>query len=200
MKNFTDFKELKIKSDQDLSLGYKIRSFIYKRFKIWDIFDLFPYSFRMWYYDKITPIIDPSHCRIRKSIPKQWKDISTLIVDVNFEMIKSFYEEEYLKIDINWNACEEQKKFSNWLKRTYKYITKDRIDLEKNIENAYPKHDFKNFLKRIKDSGEKTIEFNIDKRTYKEKYGEVDRLEKMLRNKDTKVLTEMVQYREFFWT
>jgi len=200
MNTHTNIKQFKIESDRDLSLNYKIRSFVYKHFKIWDIFDLFPYSFRMWYYDNITPTLNPSHNRIRKSIPKQWRDISTLIVDVNFEMIKSFYEDEYLKINLNWNAYKEQKSFSNWLKRTYKYITKDRVDLEKNIENAYPKYDFDDLLKRMKGSEGNGIELVTDKKTYKQKYGEVDRLEKILKNKDSKVLSELVKYRDFFWT
>jgi hypothetical protein len=154
-------------------------------FKNWNFFDLFPYSFMAWYYDNIDPIIHPSHNRIRKSIPNRWKDISELMLDVNFEMIKSFYEDEYLKINIDWNASKEQKAFSNWLKKAYRYLTSDRIELLKNIEDVNIGYTHKNFIKE---------------KTYKEKYGELDRLEKILRKKDAKILTDMVKYREFFWT
>ncbi|NBO22125.1 hypothetical protein EBU94_02130 [bacterium] len=79
------------------------------------IFHLFPRSWRNFYYDHIRTIFKPHHKRLRKAIPRQWSDISHLIVMVNFEFIKSFYEDEYVKGIVDWDATQPHQKFSTWL-------------------------------------------------------------------------------------
>jgi hypothetical protein len=37
-------------------------------------------------------------------------------------------------------------------------------------------------------------------KTYEELYGEVDRIKELINKKDTKILTEMIKNRDFFWT
>ena len=39
-----------------------------------------------------------------------------------------------------------------------------------------------------------------DGRTYEEKYGEVNRIEQLIQDKDTDILTQLVKYRHFFWS
>ena len=78
------------------TLLYKIRNFIQEKTGVWDLWDILPYRWNMWYYDKLKPIFKPKHSRLRNAIPRQWCDISSLIVNVNFEFIKTFYEEEYV--------------------------------------------------------------------------------------------------------
>jgi hypothetical protein len=39
-----------------------------------------------------------------------------------------------------------------------------------------------------------------DGKTYEEKYGEVNRLEQLIQDKDTEVLSALVKYRHFFWS
>jgi hypothetical protein len=67
-------------------------------------FQLLPYSWRSFYYDHIKTIFKPQHKRLRKAIPRQWSDLTHLIVVVNFEFIKSFYDDEYSTGLVDWDA------------------------------------------------------------------------------------------------
>jgi hypothetical protein len=167
------------------------------------IFGLFPYSWRHWYYENISPVLRPQHGRLRKSIPRQWRDISSLIVTVNFEFIKSFYEDEYCKGIVDWEATERHQKFAKWLTQAYDYIKVERPKLEKQKEDAYPPVlPMDETFKAIKDKNGKieSYEFIDRDKTYNELYGEVDRLEELINKKDTKILIEMIKNRDFFWT
>ena len=167
------------------------------------IFGLFPYSWRDWYYENIGPIIRPHHNRLRKSIPKRWNDISTLIVNVNFEFIKSFYEDEYCKGIVDWSATERHRKFAKWLVQAYDYIKVERPKLVKQEEDAYPPVlPMDETFKAIKNKDGKIegYEFIDRGKTYEELYGEVDRIKELINKKDTKILSELIKNRDFFWT
>jgi hypothetical protein len=167
------------------------------------IFGMLPFSWRHWYYENIGSIINPQHSRLRKSIPKQWMDISSLIVTVNFEFIKSFYEDEYCKGIVDWDATEKHKKFAKWLTEAYDYIKVERPKLVKQEEDAYPPVlPMNETFKAIKDKNGKieAYEFIDHDKTYEELYGEVDRIKELINKKDTKILTEMIKNRDFFWT
>jgi hypothetical protein len=158
-----------------------------------------------FYWKWIGPIVKPQQKRYRGVIPKTWCDLTELVVIVNLEFIKGFYEDEFLKDSINWNSQEESKKFARWLKSAYKYVTVDRPKLEQDIDDAYPQDgEWANvFQKGSDDNGNTTWTLKgktSPKNLYKQRYGKVDRLEKKLKEKDTKIITEMVQYREYFWT
>jgi hypothetical protein len=173
---------------------------LFKKIKLCRVFDFLPHCFNFWYYSKIHPILNPYHSRIRKSIPNESIDISDLILNVNFEMIKSFYEEDYSKTNIDWNRDRKQKTFSNWLKKTYSYITDERVRLQKKINDASSKHNNSNdFLNQIRNEDAESFNFISSEKSYKKIYGEVDKLEKILHKKDDKVLTDMIKYRDFFW-
>jgi hypothetical protein len=129
---------LKIDLEEKGTLITSIRSYLYDKFGVWDIWDLFPYRWRMYYYEDIRPIFKPQNQRLRKAIPRKYSDISHLIVQVNFEFIKTFYEEEYKADIVDWNATEHHKEFAHWLELSYKWITQRRPQLEKELEDAYP--------------------------------------------------------------
>ena len=176
------------------------RESFFKRFDIWDIL---PYRWSIWYYDKIRPIFRPQHSRIRKSIPRQWRDIESLIYSVNFEMIKSFYEEEFLADIIDWDYDDIHRDFASWLKQAYQYITVERPDLEKQQDGAYPPlKDWDEMFETIetKNCGTRLLQLVDDDIPYETKYKEVNRLEQLIADKDTEVLTEMIKRRAFFWT
>lgn len=143
-----------------------------------------PFKIRDFWYYKVRTIYKPQHSRIRNSIPKHWMDLDYVLIAVNFEIIKSFYEDEYKGGLIDWNSDARHKKFAKWLESSYKYITVERKNLEKQTEDAYPD------LSKVK-SG---------KKTYKDLYGKVDELEKEMFEKDTKVIYELLKNREFLWT
>jgi hypothetical protein len=85
-------KEAKLNTWQ--KINFHIRSWTNNKFGVWDIWDIVPYGWQRFYYDKIKTIFKPHHSRLRKAIPRQWWDLSGLIVEINFEIIKSFYEDE----------------------------------------------------------------------------------------------------------
>jgi hypothetical protein len=164
---------------------------------------LLPWPWRNFYYDHIKTIFKPHHERLRKAIPRQWSDLTHLIVVVNLEFIKSFYEDEFSKGIVDWNANPKDKAFAQWLKKTYKYVTVERPKLLKDIENAYPEDNVHVFEKSKDEEGKVRWEWKgkeNPKTTYKRMYGKVDLLEKRLEEKDTKVITEMVKHRGYFWT
>ena len=188
---------------ENKTIFFKIRSFICDKFGIWDAWDILPYSWNMWYYDKLRPIFAPKHSRLREAIPRQWCDISSLIVDVNFEFIKTFYEEEYLDGVVDWSATELHKEFAVWLEQSYLYITKERLELEKQKDEAYPKKDgclFDDFEEVTDERGRKLYQLKDDGIPYDVKYGEVNRLEKLIEDKDTDILIQIIKRREYFWT
>jgi hypothetical protein len=64
---------------KDKTLFGKARNYIFEKYGFWDAWDLFPYSWKMTYYDKIKPIFKPENQRIRKAIPRTWVDVTELV-------------------------------------------------------------------------------------------------------------------------
>ena len=187
---------------QNKRVCFKIRSFICDKLGIWDMWDILPYSWNMWYYDTVKPIFKPKNSRLRKAIPRQWRDITSLIVDVNFEFIKAFYEDEYVDGIVDWSATEHHQEFAEWLDQAYSYITKERPELEKEKDNAYPKSSSIDdmFEPFVDEHGRKIFQMKDDGIPYDVKYGEVNRLEKLIEEKDTEILTQLIKRKDYFWT
>lgn len=161
------------------------------------------YRLRMYYYDYLKPVIRPSHQKLRKSIPRNWVDTVNLIVNVNFAMIKEFYEDEYLLGFVDWKGTgKNHENFEKWLKKTYKYITEERALLNNKLELAYPpSKPIEEMFERVpQDDGTTRIYLKDDGIPYKVKYKEVLRLEKLIHKKDTDVLQKMIEFRDYFWT
>lgn len=160
------------------------------------------YKLDMFYFENVKPIFRPQYSRIRKVIPRTWADITSLIVDVNFEFVKSFYEEEYKAGIVDWNSDKNHKEFAKWLESAYKYITIKKPALEKQLEEAYPPaRNFREAFAEITlENGEKGYRLIDDGVPYRVKYKEVIRLEKLIQKKDTLILTELVKRRDYFWT
>jgi len=187
-----------------LSIIGKVR-WRYKFLGAFDIWDVLPYSWRHHWYDRIRPIFKPQNKRLRKVIPRTWADVSSLIENVNFEFVKKFYEEEYIDGVVDWEQSgEHHVEFARWLESTYQYITVERPKLEKEMDDAYPP------MPPI-DEWFKPNEYNEDGtvksytmadrgQSYEELYGEVNRLEQLITDKDTEVLVEFVKRRQYFWT
>jgi len=193
---------LKETPDKPQNTFSKIRGYLYEKYGVWDVIDLFPYRWRMYYYNYIKPIYKPNNTRLRKAIPRTWKDISHLMVDVNFEFIKAFYEDEYSKDIVDWTGTESHKEFAEWLELSYKWITQQKQQLEKDLENAYPPcKPLDEMFQPIEDeNGRKMFKMVDDGIPYDVKYAEVNRIEKLIDDKDTEILTEFVKRRHYFWT
>jgi hypothetical protein len=186
-----------------LSIINKVKR-TYKIFGKFDIWDVLPYSWQRNWYDKIKPFFKPQNKRLRKIIPRTWVDISSLIEDVNFEFVKKFYEEEYVDGVVDWEQSgEDHIKFARWLEETYRYITVHRPKLQKDLDTAYPpflpiEEMFEETDQLYK--GKKTFKLKERKESYEELYGEVNRIEQLIVDLDTEVLTEIVKRRQYFWT
>ena len=137
----------------------------------YEIISRIPYQIREFYYSKIKTIWKPQHTRIRKAVPKHWMDLDHVLQVVNFEIIKSFYEDEYLAGIVDWEGTGgDSFEFVKWLEDAYIYIKSYRLVLEKQIDNAYPN------------------------------YKKVEKLEQEMEKRDTKILTELVKWRRHMWT
>jgi len=186
----------------------KFNDFLYNKFgvrKIWQLIPFVPRWVDLYYYDKIRPIFKPQNVRYRKVIPRTWTDVSHLIEIVNFEFIKGFYENEYLHGHTDWvGTGEHAVKFAKWLESAYDYITIERPQLEKDTENAFPplRPIDEMFIPCETDDKGKVKLYKMSKRkeSYEELYGEVDRLEQFIQDKDSEILTQLVKYRHFFWS
>jgi hypothetical protein len=187
---------------KDKTLFGKIRSYIFEKYGFWDAWDLFPYSWRMTYYDKIKPIFKPQNQRIRKAIPRTWVDITEMVVSVNFEMIKAFYEDEFKADIVDWEATEKHSEFAKWLEEAYEYVTKIRPQLEIDLQNAYPpSKPIEEMFERIpQEDGTTRMYMKDDGIPYEVKYREVNRIEEEIEKRDTEILTELVKRRNYFWT
>lgn len=128
----------------------------------------------------IKNLVRPHHQEIRKVIPRHWVDISSLIVDMNFALIKSFYHEAKSSW-VDWESEETHREFMDWLEKAYKYIEEERPNLEKRLSESYPSKEDR-------------------KLPYGEAYRRVHELEEEIKRKDTKVIIDAINYREMFWT
>ena len=165
------------------NLGIWLRWLVFKKNLSYKI----PYQIRdRWY--KFKCFFNPKNKKYRAAIPNTWVDVCVLIEDVNFAFIKGFYEDEYKSGWVDWEASgEHNSKFARWLEKAYQYITVERPQLQKDLDAAYPPLTSKRLTE-------------INRESYEKEYAEVHRIEKLIQDKDTKVLTETIKYRQYFWT
>lgn len=134
------------------------------------------------YYFKY--LFKPSHPMVRKALPREWQDISSLIIDLNFAMILDF-EKEADESWVDWQATEESRQFRNWLNVACNWIKEGRPNLQKQFENSFPPHPLPDHLKN---------------KSYEELYAESNRLEKLIDDTDVNLLKQMMEYKSYFWT
>jgi len=163
-----------------------LRIFLFARLGIWDAWDLLPFLNKyviIEKYYKLRSFFMPQHKKIRAAVPRTWTDLVDTIREVNFAMVVEFYEDEYVDGHVDWSATEVHSEFERWLIMAYDYIKIKRPVIEKEYWNSFP--DLTN------GGGGKS---------YEELYGETNRLEKEVTDKDTELLVQIVSRREMFWT
>ena len=153
--------------------------------------DTLPTFFRRYVYLNIVAaywfiyrVINPCHKDIHKAIPRQWADITSLVVDVNFAMIKSFKKEAEESF-VNWDGTAEHRQFKNWLDEAFTWITIKRPALQKQMDESYPPS---------------PLPDNLKDAPYAVLYAKVNELETNINDTDTAVLKKLVDYRNFMWT
>ncbi len=140
------------------------------RWKIKDLKYYIPFPISDFWHKHIRTIYHPHNNRLRNTIPKTWMDKDAIFENVSFEIIKSFYEDEYKADIVDWENTPNTAKFIEWLEGAYRYVTEVRPFLLRKADNAYP---------------------NFDKMT---------QIETEITNTDTKVLKELVEWRKHLWT
>jgi hypothetical protein len=133
-------------------------------------------------YYKIRNFIKPQNDKVRKAIPRNWCDITELIVRVNFAMIESFYDEANTSY-VDWTHDEGVRNFKAWLDEAHQWITVGRKEIEEKLDASYPKD----------------VSL-VDVRPYKELYEKVDYYEKLIEDTDTKIIKQAIDYRQYMWT
>jgi hypothetical protein len=193
--------------EYEKSFRCKLNNFLEDKFgtrKLWQLIPFVPCWADIYYYDKIRPIFNPQNKRYRKVIPRTWSDVSHLIEAVNFEFIKGFYENEYLHGNTDWEGTGPHAvEFARWLESAYDYITIERPQLEKDMDNAYPPiRPVDEWFEETNETlnGQKLFRMKERKESYEELYGEVNRLEQLIQDRDTEILTQLIKYRYFFWS
>jgi len=129
-----------------------------------------------WY---VYSLFKPSHQRIRKVIPRRWCDLSELTLLLNFEIIKSYVEEEM--DSIAWDQSEH-KLAGDWLRGTYNYITVERPTLQEQFSAAL------------------TIASQQRSLPYAERYSETNRIEALIDEKDKQTLEGLAIFRPYLWS
>jgi len=141
-----------------------------------------------WKWDdfsyKVKCTLKPKHQEIRKAIPKTWTDVSNLIVDVNFAMILSF-KKEADESWVDWDGTEKHREFKNWLDSAAHWITVGKPRCEAQADVLYPPYPLPSHLKG---------------KPYEQLYGELNKMLALIEESDSKILKQMIEYREYFWT
>ena len=134
-----------------------------------------------WYHNT-KRFLNPVHPRFQKAYPRWiYSDITEAIVRINFALILDFWHEEIVDGCVDWESDCQHKKF-------YKYLEK-YVDW---IENSY---------KITQDAEFKAMcEGNDSDLPYEEAYKESHRLEKLIEDKETEILTWMLKNRKYFWS
>lgn len=148
-------------------------------------------------YVKYT--VSPPHKLVRKALPRrEWTDLSTLIPDINFAIIRQF-KIEADKSFVDWTATDDHKKFKNWLDTTNDWIVNGRPSLLKQIDDAYPPIGSLGDLDNLfdADTDETPEEAKV---SYDRMYGAVNQLTALLDTTDTNILKGLIDHREYFWT
>jgi hypothetical protein len=129
----------------------------------------------------------PCHQPVRAAVPQHWCDCTELILLVNFAIIQEFVEQEM--DNVVWDDVDRPQLVAagQWLKESYTYITKHRAELEEKFTQA------------LRSSEDLPLETR-KAMTYQQKYGEANRIEQEIADRDKQVLLGMAEHRQWMWT
>jgi hypothetical protein len=135
-----------------------------------------------FWYNQVSSRYNPRQKWLTKVIPRTWCDKPGLILIVNFAMVTNFVDGEKCFDNTEYEGDGEAREtFAKELRACYNYIKVERPDLEKLQDGSYP-------------------EIGESSGSYEKDYAEVDRIEKLLTELDTKWLVWIVQNRDYLWT
>jgi len=182
--------------------SYKYEASLLSKFDYWLSYESPISSFWKWTvkhsYYKVRDFFFPRQKYLMKDIKRGWMDKTTVIPQVLFNCIIHFIEEEEALTRIDWDIDEKGKIFRLEMIECYNWAKKERAQLDKQMWDAYPEtKPFDELFNKL-DNG--NYEYIPSKKSYEEEYAEVNRLEKLIDETDTKWLTWIVVNRGKLWT
>jgi hypothetical protein len=164
---------------------------------------------------QISASFNPRQKWLTKSIPNTWCDKTTLIPHLLFECLIHYVEKEGgLQDQTDWSEdlkggyvtqeyIDNLKTRDELLRAVYNYVKTERLVIESEQDNSYPIP-----LSPTKDLFTKNEDGNRTMRTcddvygmsFTEAYAEVNRLEKLIEEKDMWAMNTIVKYYQYMWT
>lgn len=157
---------------------------------------------RVW--NNICAWFNPRQRWLTKVIPNTWTDKTELIPRLLFTCLIDFVESEegLSQLNMDWEDelaqghvtqeyIDDINKCYGLLKEVYDYVKTERDVLEKQQNAAYPELPPNLFSKGY---------VNTDHRSYGEMYGEVNRLEALIEQKDQWAMKAIVEQVGILWT
>lgn len=136
---------------------------------------------------KIKVIFFPRNRWVMSGIPREWRDLDFIFEEVLFAGIIHYIEEEDAL-----NSVVFTKKESDKLMEIYNWAKYGRKELENKISDSYPPFGTDYIFGKIAQ--------NETRKRYDELYGEVNRLEKLLIDTNSKHLIWLIKNRGRLWT
>lgn len=135
----------------------------------------------------IKKFFRPAHPRFRKVYPRhKWMDVHYAVEEINLALLLDFWYEEVVDGLVKWNGDRYHRAVYDFLKKSVYWIEKTRPRLEAQIQAEH---------KKIHAYYEQGI-----KKTYEQKYGRINRIEKQIQDKITEIIVKMAKYRPYLWT
>lgn len=168
----------------------------------WDKFALkYYWSIHRWFRDKIYYSIyylfRPQHSELRKVIPRSYQELDYLMVEFNFALVKSLVEKQYDGIESLYSnylavpqvggefdkeLVDRWNNFRQQLFNCYKYITIQRVRLQKELEDSHK------------------FDLPATPEVWEKFFTDSTRIEQEIENLDNKWLVWIVNNKNYFWT
>ena len=165
--------------------------------KVWHkLQDTYDFLCPWWRHDKwygIKCFFFPKTKWIRKALDNGWHDLDYCYTQILFAGIINYVEGEKCFETIMW-VTPQEKRHKKKIEEIYKWAKTGRKELQLKIENAYPPFEV-GWLTKLNTKTQQEC-----KDDYELKYGELNRLEKLLYDTDTKHLNWLISYRNTLWT
>jgi len=145
-----------------------------------------------WY---VYHVFNPNHKSLRKTIPREWDDLDSILGNFLSAVIVSFVEEE--------KGLDQIEMLNSYLKKTDTEIKNDWGSVEdfwdyyETRYNDYKKlQEIYNWVK----TGKKAMQNYLESIDIDKNINEYIKVENDLYDRDTKYLTDLVRLRKYLWT
>lgn len=159
------------------------------------------YRLSQWWHANITCRLWPRQAWLTKQVSKTWTDKVNLVPSLLYALVIHFVEEEKC-FEVNDWAASGSAEQEDQLREVYQWAKTGRAAMEEQLQASYPPlspirwkpvegEGFEGYVEMVTDSNEEP---------YHICYAEVNRLEALIEETDTKHLTTIVKCRGMMWT